>query len=202
MKSTKIVVFPFLWYFTPKRMEAWFERNAAKGWYPKINLFSFIFCVFKRGKTQRVQYFIDFQYREKKQYRIFHEELGWERVGRISNLILWRRITSDEEKDSYSMGSLAIYNKFSVFYWSFAIPFSLLTVFLFFSTINFIEYYLLNRIELALLTFASILLSYLFITRLIKIYHEKQVFKNLSENYSVKYKEGQNDNTDNLLYKK
>jgi hypothetical protein len=85
------------WFVTfrhvnPADLEKWFEAQAREGWAPeKVGQWSSIRMTFRKGKGSRYRYAADMQVRPRKDYRALWEDAGWEFVGRMASLMLWRK---------------------------------------------------------------------------------------------------------------
>jgi hypothetical protein len=85
------------WFVTfrhvnPADLEEWFEAQAREGWAPeKVGQWSSLRMALTQGKRSRFRYAADMQVRPRKDYRALWEDAGWEYVGRMASLMLWRK---------------------------------------------------------------------------------------------------------------
>jgi hypothetical protein len=85
------------WFVTfrhldPADLERWFEKQAREGWQPvRVGQWSSIRMTLTKGKRSRYRYAADMQVKPRKDYRALWEDAGWEFVGRMASLMLWRR---------------------------------------------------------------------------------------------------------------
>lgn len=84
-------------YFTayrnvvPSEYEKWFEEYAAEGWHPiKINHFSSMVMTFEKNEPKKYKYAIELLGRLKKDRIKIYKDFGWEYVGRMSSIFVWR----------------------------------------------------------------------------------------------------------------
>ncbi len=77
---------------TPERLENWLEAQAALGWQPtELDDMSAIRLHLHQGKAAQVRYVIDPQQDADDDYRATYEDAGWEYVGELTSLHVWRR---------------------------------------------------------------------------------------------------------------
>ncbi len=90
-------------YVVPADYENWFEHMAADGWHPvKVGQWSSIAMHFEKGTPKTYRYVADIQPMPKKDYRQIYEEFGWEFVGQMASMMVWRREYTDERPESFS----------------------------------------------------------------------------------------------------
>jgi hypothetical protein len=93
---------PFL-HPTPERLEAWFEAQAAQGWQPvDLGDLSAIRLHLSKGKAARMRYVVDPQQDPDDDYRATYEDAGWEYVGELSSLHVWRRRYKGERPEAFT----------------------------------------------------------------------------------------------------
>ena len=83
--------------FAPTAYEKWFEQLAAAGFHPRIGPFSFIAMRFDKGPFKKYKYVVDLNAGRKRDYISFYQNCGWEFVGKMASLYIWRR----EEDEDY-----------------------------------------------------------------------------------------------------
>lgn len=95
-------------WFTPWRFvkpadyEEWFEKLAAKGRHPKISRLSAFCMKFVKGESKRYKYVVDLQAFPKEEYFDTYASFGWEYVGKMSSMFIWRKEYLDEKPESFS----------------------------------------------------------------------------------------------------
>lgn len=89
-------------HYDPYDYELWFENLALQGYHPHITPFSFIAMRFHKGTPKKYKYVVDVQSMPKKKYYETYENFGWERVGKMSNMFVWRKEYTDEKPAAFS----------------------------------------------------------------------------------------------------
>lgn len=90
-------------YVEPAAYEQWFERHAANGWHPvKVGQWSSLAMRLCEGAPKKYRYVVDMQAFPKKNYRQIYEEFGWEFVGQMASMMVWRREYENERPESFS----------------------------------------------------------------------------------------------------
>ncbi len=90
-------------YVEPAEYEQWFEQLAAKGWHPvKVGQWSSIAMRFSQSEPKKYRYVVDMQAFPKKEYKRMYEEFGWEFVGQMASMMVWRREYENERPESFS----------------------------------------------------------------------------------------------------
>ncbi|WP_291378747.1 DUF2812 domain-containing protein [Demequina sp.] len=88
---------------TPERLEAWFEREAAAGWQPdELGDMSAIRLRMRKTKASQVRYVVDPQQRVDEDYIATYQDAGWQYVGELSSLHVWRRRYRDERPEAFT----------------------------------------------------------------------------------------------------
>ncbi|PKQ18119.1 MAG: hypothetical protein CVT68_05035 [Actinobacteria bacterium HGW-Actinobacteria-8] len=88
---------------TPERLEEWFEAQAALGWQPKeLGDMSAIRLHLHQGKAGQVRYVVDPQQDSDDDYRTTYEDAGWEYVGELTSLHVWRRRYKGERPEAFT----------------------------------------------------------------------------------------------------
>lgn len=129
MKEHKTIWFPFLRYSTPASLQHWLEGEAKNGWYAKLNTFSCIMTRMEKGEPEDCQYFMDFRFRREPEYEELFGEFSWEKAGRISNIVVWRRKREGTDAPVYSAaGDEEIRRRLLLLYYPIWIPLLLLTI--------------------------------------------------------------------------
>lgn len=101
--KTKTFWFTAFRYVEPAEYELWFEQLAAKGWHPvKVGQWSSLAMRFSQGEPKKYRYVVDMQAFPKKDYMQMYEEFGWEFVGQMASMMVWRREYETERPESFS----------------------------------------------------------------------------------------------------
>ena len=103
MKDKKIVLFPGYRYVVPADFERWLEKMASAGWHiDRISQWSSLFMVFRRGEPQKYRFVYDLQAVPRKDYRAIYEQFGWEYLGRMASIYIWRKAYRDRRPEAFS----------------------------------------------------------------------------------------------------
>lgn len=90
-------------YVVPADYEQWFEKLASQGWHPrKVGQWSSLAMRFFQGEPNKYRYVVDMQPFPRKEYKQMYEEFGWEFVGQMASMMVWRREYTDERPESFS----------------------------------------------------------------------------------------------------
>ncbi len=93
---------PFM-HPTPERLENWLEAQAALGWQPaELGDLSAIRLHLHKGKSARVRYVVDPQQGVDDDYRATYEDAGWEYVGELTSLHVWRRRYKNARPEAFT----------------------------------------------------------------------------------------------------
>lgn len=105
MTTKTVWLAPFV-HPTPALLEQWFEREAAEGWHPKeLDDMSGIRLRLTHTRAARMRYVVDPQQRPGDDYRSTYEDAGWEYVGELSSLQVWRRRYKGERPEAFTDAS-------------------------------------------------------------------------------------------------
>lgn len=103
MKDKKIVWLSAFRNVVPADYENWLEDSSLQGWnIDKIDQWSSILMTFKRGNPKKYRYVYDVQAMPKKDYKTTYEEFGWEFVGQMASVFIWRKEYKQERPESFS----------------------------------------------------------------------------------------------------
>lgn len=103
MKDTKVAWFSTYTKVEPEAYEHWLEEEALQGWHvEKVGQWSSICMVFRRGEPKRYRYVYDLQAAARRDYRTLYEQFGWELVGQMSSIYLWRKEYDTQRPESFS----------------------------------------------------------------------------------------------------
>ena len=103
MKDTKAVWWPTYKYAAPADFEHFMERMAAEGWnVDKIKQWSSFRMVFHRAQSKKYRYIMDLNAFPKKDYVATYEEFGWELVGKMASVYVWRKEYTDERPEAFT----------------------------------------------------------------------------------------------------
>lgn len=96
-------------YFTtyrnvvPSDYEKWLEDLAAEGWHPtKIRHFSSIVMKFEKSEPRQYKYSVELLGKLSKDRIKTYEDFGWEYVGRMSSIFVWRKQYSDKKPEMFT----------------------------------------------------------------------------------------------------
>ncbi len=93
---------PFL-HPTPERLERWLEAQAAQGWQPTdLGDLSAIRLHLAKSKSAQLRYVVDPQQHPDDDYRATYEDAGWEYVGELTSLQIWRRAYLGERPEAFT----------------------------------------------------------------------------------------------------
>ena len=87
----------------PADYEHWFEELAATGWHPvTVGQWSSIAMRFEKSEPRKYRYVVDAQPTPKKDYKQSFVEFGWEYVGQMASMFVWRKEYTDVRPESFS----------------------------------------------------------------------------------------------------
>lgn len=90
-------------YVVPADYENWFEELAAAGWHPeKVGQWSSLAMRFAQGAPRKYRYVVDVQPTPKRDYMRMYEDFGWEFVGQMASVFVWRRVYDGERPESFT----------------------------------------------------------------------------------------------------
>lgn len=89
-------------HFNPEKYELWFEALAAQGYEPQMTPLSFIAMRFEKGPIKKVRYVVDVQAPAPKDYIPKYQSAGWELVGKMANMYVWRKEYGAERPEAFS----------------------------------------------------------------------------------------------------
>ncbi len=96
-------------YFTayrnvvPSEYEKWLEGLAADGWHPKkINHFTSMVMTFEKSQPKKYKYAIELLGHLKKDRIKIYKDFGWEYVGRMSSIFVWRKEYENEKPEMFT----------------------------------------------------------------------------------------------------
>lgn len=103
MSSTRAFWFIPYRYVVPADLERWFEERAAGGLVAeRIGQLS----SFRMGLAQRnpgtYRYVVDLQAAPRGDYRTTYEDLGWDHVGQMASMHVWRRAYTGPRPESFT----------------------------------------------------------------------------------------------------
>lgn len=102
MKKSRAYLTAFR-YVVPADYEAWFESLALEGWHPvRIGQWSSICMRFAKGQPKKYRYVVDLQAAPKNSYRATYESFGWEYVGRMASVFVWRKEYTGERPEAFT----------------------------------------------------------------------------------------------------
>lgn len=85
-------------------LERWFEAMAAQGWAPRhLGQWSSVRMSFRRGQARTSRYVVDVQpTAPRADYFSTYQDSGWELVGRMASMIVWRRDYTGDRPEAFS----------------------------------------------------------------------------------------------------
>ncbi|MCX7773145.1 MAG: DUF2812 domain-containing protein [Clostridia bacterium] len=87
----------------PEDYELWLEDMAAQGWHlDKIGQWSSILMTFKKGEPRKLRYVYDIQITPKKDYMEAYKQFGWEFVGQMASVYIWRMAYENERPEAFT----------------------------------------------------------------------------------------------------
>jgi len=87
----------------PIEYEEYFEKLALRGWHPaKIDVWSSIRMTFIKSEPKQYRYVVDVQSILRQEYKQLHQDLGWELVGMMSSVVVWRKEYDGSRPESFS----------------------------------------------------------------------------------------------------
>ncbi|WP_163881748.1 DUF2812 domain-containing protein [Paenibacillus favisporus] len=103
MKDTKSVWFPAYRYVVPAKLERWLEQMSMSGWHAdRIRQWSSLYMTFRRGEPKQYRYVYDLQAVPRKDYKATYEQFGWELVGKMASVYIWRKDYDGERPESFT----------------------------------------------------------------------------------------------------
>lgn len=103
MKNKKTVWLSAFKNVVPADYEKWLEDLALQGWHvDKIGQWSSVYMTFKRGKPKQYRFVYDMQAVPKKDYKMTYEQFGWEFIGQMASVFIWRKEYTQERPESFS----------------------------------------------------------------------------------------------------
>ncbi len=104
--TTKTSWFAPFTHPTPERLESWLEREASNGWEPReFGDMSAIRMRLHQTKAAKVRYVVDPQQSVDDDYLSTYQDAGWQYVGELSSLHVWRRRYKDARPEAFTDGA-------------------------------------------------------------------------------------------------
>lgn len=99
----KIVLFPAWKRVVPSDFEQWLEKMASNGWHIDcIRQWSSMFMIFKKGKPRKYRFVYDLRAIAGKDYISTYEQFGWEYLGHMASVYIWRMEYEDERPEAFT----------------------------------------------------------------------------------------------------
>ena len=116
MSEIKKVWIPAFRYVFPADFENWMETMEAEGWHvDHVGQWDSLLMTFKRGEPKKYRFVYDIQPIVRKDYKDTYKQFGWEFVGQMASVYLWRMEYTDKRPDAFSDAeSIAARNKRNV----------------------------------------------------------------------------------------
>jgi hypothetical protein len=103
MREKRRVILPVFRRVVPADLENWLERMAAEGWHiNRVRQWSSLMMTFRRGEPKKYRFVCDFQASRRKEYMATYEQFGWEYLGRMASMYVWRMGYDDERPEAFS----------------------------------------------------------------------------------------------------
>jgi hypothetical protein len=103
MKIKKIVFFPAFKKVVPSDFENWLEDMAAKGWHiERVRQWSSIIMIFIKGEPKKYRFVYDVHPIAGKEYISTYEQFGWENLGRMASVNIWRMEYKDDRPEAFT----------------------------------------------------------------------------------------------------
>jgi len=103
MKEKRIVLFPAFRKLVPANLEDWLERMAAEGWHiDRVRQWNSLWMTFKKGEPRKYRFVCDMQFAARKDYRATYEQFGWQYLGRMSSVRVWRMEYRDRRPEAFT----------------------------------------------------------------------------------------------------
>lgn len=111
-------------YPHPAALEQWLEQKASEGWYPdRLTHIHSMGMRLEKREPMQYKYIVDLQARCTAEYRRIYADLGWEYVGRMSSMHIWRQAYDDvppasfTDMDSLNSRNRRFYIAISIVFW-------------------------------------------------------------------------------------
>jgi len=103
MKTKKIVFFPAFKRVVPSDFENWLENMAANGWHiERVRQWSSIIMIFIKGEPKKCRFVYDVHPIVAKDYISTYEQFGWENLGRMASVNIWRMEYKDDRPEAFT----------------------------------------------------------------------------------------------------
>lgn len=87
----------------PADLELWFEQRAAEGWQPaRLGQWSSLRTRLRSTPAATVRYVVDMQTRPRADYLATYEDFGWEHVGQMASMHVWRMPYEGERPEAFT----------------------------------------------------------------------------------------------------
>ncbi len=87
----------------PADLERWFEQHAAEGLVAdRLRQWSSIRMRLTRRPPAMYRYVVDVQAAPRTDYRTTYEDLGWEHVGQMASIHVWRRTYTGQRPEAFT----------------------------------------------------------------------------------------------------
>ena len=103
MSEIKKIWFPAFKYVFPADFENWMEAMEAEGWHvDHVGQWNSLLMTFKRGEPKKYRFVYDIQPIARNDYKDTYKQFGWELVGQMASVYLWRMEYTDKRPDAFS----------------------------------------------------------------------------------------------------
>lgn len=87
----------------PADLERWFEQRAAEGLVAdRLRQWSSIRMLLTRRQPATYRYVVDAQPAPRSDYRATYEDLGWQHIGQMASIHVWRRAYTGKRPEAFT----------------------------------------------------------------------------------------------------
>jgi len=103
MKDKRIVLFPAFRKVVPADLENWLEHMAVEGWHiDRVRQWNSLWMTFKKGEPRKYRFVCDMQFAARKDYRATYEQFGWQYLGRMASMYVWRMEYQGQRPEAFT----------------------------------------------------------------------------------------------------
>ena len=102
MSTTHTWLVPYR-YPVPADLENWLEQQASRGRVlARVGQTSWLRMTFRQGEPARFRYVVDLQARSRPDYLSTYTDFGWEHLGQMSSIHIWRKAYDDVRPEAFT----------------------------------------------------------------------------------------------------